>query len=439
MGNSVSNDTTTKQTPNNTLVTQQVTTPVEQTSTAITTIKNDVDFYFIRHSMSCNNINMGQHGKKITKALSFVKNITKTNIKTPEIGKDFDPSIAVYGILETIKYAKLPEQQPYFSSNTIYVSNLLRTWITAFLLFGTNLSTTDEITLCVSPYLKEFHNDKLGPLGQIGNFPTKIEKTVTNFSYFLQILYTYCSKNIGDLNMSYYNNLPQKIILQLPPKSSETIPQKIIFVKEYGKPYRLDSFCNIEDTSGPDSGDDFTKTGDLQQFMEWFNSSNNYYKSPSTQSVYVVTHSRIMNSYLRLFDIILSGQKQKFDMDTLKKTFTQIRGISNSNNWHFKTTVSKLEEQTDATFVVPHMTDFITSLDIQAGVPILKDKAQTTENYYTPDYSLCGNKNIKTLKQTCKQKQVAGKKKTKRRYKNRINKSKRKHNKTRKLNKKHKV
>ena len=93
-----------------------------------------IEYQFTRHLLSCNNIDEG---------------------KSVNFKKDFEPGATIFGILKTIEYAE--KNKDKFISNQVYVSNLYRTWITAFLLYGCNLpqSSNNILTLYISPYLKE--------------------------------------------------------------------------------------------------------------------------------------------------------------------------------------------------------------------------------------------------------------------------------------------
>ena len=152
--------------------------------------QREVKFQFTRHLLSCNNI------------ANFAN-------------KDYEPSASVYGIISTIKFKLNDKNQDYFNSNHIYVSNLLRTWITAFLLYGINNKPKSEITLYISPYLKELH--KYGFI-QMGNHPEDIYLTANKFLTFLITLQKYVGdENLKDVDANWYENLPIIVKLKLPP------------------------------------------------------------------------------------------------------------------------------------------------------------------------------------------------------------------------------
>ena len=123
-----------------------------------------LQFQFTRHVMSCNNLDEG---------------------KWYSVGKDFEPGATAYGIEKTIGYAR-SEQKDYFNFNHVYVSNLYRTWITAVLLYGTNLTQDDTLNLYISPHLKEYHKIILGKPLERGNFPKEINHMAKKFLKFLE-------------------------------------------------------------------------------------------------------------------------------------------------------------------------------------------------------------------------------------------------------------
>jgi len=269
----------------------------------------DFQYQFTRHLASCNNINYG---------------------KAVMAGKDFEPSGSIYGIFKTIEFAQNNESS--FNFNHVYVSNLIRTWITAVLLYGTNIKDNDTLYLYISPFLKEKHYEtSITSLGRTGNFPKEIYHTANKFKQFLSTLYQLCytidgdflqerlNHNISDkdiqnynlyfnkiFNNATYNKFPKKIILVLPPDENEPNHQ-IVFEKkgEQGEYVIIDegnieNICKIKDTAGPSTEKEgFTTTGYLQKFMEWFESDQNYHgKNLQNGLVHVVTHSQIMQKYL---------------------------------------------------------------------------------------------------------------------------------------------
>lgn len=329
-------------------------------------LKPEQKFQFTRHLLSCNNISAG---------------------KDSILNKDFEPGPTIYGISKTINYTRRQDQQKYFKSEHIFVSNLYRTWITAFLLYATHIDVSRTLHLYVSPYLKEFHKTILGFNIKRGNFPKPINHIASKFLFFLDRLHeicTYPDKKLSKLfykRQLWYTKLPSSVKIYLPPKDGKI--QEIQYTKTDKKSkYKLIKFCNISDTSGPRSGREFTNVGDLHKFMKWYNSENNYYKryGKNPRYIHVVTHSHIMRSYLSRFNI---NTGEPFNLDVLQKRDLNLSSIRNSNTWHFRTSQNKkLRYKT--------IKGLIRDFDIVPGVSSINN-AKDLEKIYL-EYSLCGKK-----------------------------------------------
>ena len=331
---------------------------------------NNYQYQFTRHLASCNNID---YGKKSLRNLFAVS-------------KDFEPSATIYGIVRTIEFSNRAQNSPAYKFNHIYVSNLIRTWITAVLLYGTH--NPNELTLYVSPFLKEKHEGFLR-----GNFPKEIYHTAAKFQKFLSTIRTLCNgpltekqeKELYNLGFpkDYYKQLPQKITLVLPP-SSKGLKQQIVFNKTPEGPqgYAMESdICIMEDTSGPNTNENgFKTTGNLQDFMEWFESDNNYHgkKVDENALVHIVTHSQIMQQYLR----------DKFNFDIDKNN--DYKSVRKSNTWRFKTRKNVNPESGEYVNMTQN------GLETNQKVPLLvegvllnKDYAKDLETIFE-NISLCG-------------------------------------------------
>jgi hypothetical protein len=137
-----------------------------------------ITFCFTRHGYSCNNINI-TYGEKT-------------------INSDSDPAISTWAILETFNNGK--KNMKYYNSNIIYVSCLVRTWMTATLLYihYANKFKKNNLILNIVPYLKELHNTKLLKSLDIGNYPNSIFNQINSYYRFLKyaLLLLKNSKNI---------------------------------------------------------------------------------------------------------------------------------------------------------------------------------------------------------------------------------------------------
>lgn len=139
-----------------------------------------LSFRFTRHGYSCNNIN--------------------TTLIEKALYSDRDPSLTIWGIIETFKHGK--ENIDYFNSNNIYVSCLVRTWLTATLLYIHHVNKVNSnnkiILLNIVPFLKEKHlnlllaNDK-------GNSPEVLNKQINKLILLLKYCFTFLSSD--DINL----------------------------------------------------------------------------------------------------------------------------------------------------------------------------------------------------------------------------------------------
>lgn len=359
----------------------------------------DFQYQFTRHLASCNNIESGKL-----------------------FGKDFEPSSTIYGIFKTIKFTEDPSNSDSYKHNHVYVSNLIRTWITAVLLYGTHNS--QELTLYISPFLKEKHFS-LGTLEvKRGNFPKEIKHTAKKFEKFLLTLHDLCDDSMLDeeqksildevgFSKDYYSKLPEKIILVLPEKNDGS-KQEIVFEKETIG-YKITSdVCLLQDTSGPSTKKEgFTTTGDLQKFMKWFESDKNYHGvNLENGLVHVVTHSQIMRQYLR--------DKFNFDIDKNK----DYSDVNNSNTWRFKT--RKVINSSELVNMKNKIDKKVPELI--AGVPLDTKLAEELEDHLE-HLSLCGTMGSVVESITCGRSGGAKRTRKNRKNKNRKTKTARKNKK----------
>jgi len=353
---------------------------------------NYLDFQFTRHVASCNNINAGKLA-----------------------GKDGEPAAAYYGIYNTILFAQKTKlgskDKEAFNSDNVYVSNLLRTWQTALLLYGTKTNTTN-LKLHISPYLKELHNSNIETFKR-GNWPDHMKHSANKFLHFLKTLKAFSREETRNLTQSYgsflvkketlnfpspiwYDSLPKKITLTLPSlkiNESKSIPQEIVYEKNKDGDYEITNFCKLIDTVGPEAKklDDgrssnekkvfsfeeaFNKTGDLEKFMIWFSNNKKTHKG----LVHVVTHSQLMQEYLR--------NKLDYDIDKMakknKKSFEY--KTRKSNTWRLKLSLN------------PQQTKYSVKNTIVPGILLEKEKAISQEmalkaigdKKQAPYGSLCG-------------------------------------------------
>lgn len=287
-------------------------------------------FRFTTHILSCNNIDEGKY----------------------IIGKDIEPGLAISGITDTINFVldktqDKTQDKNKFKSYDVCVSNLYRTWCTAVILYGTNFEQKYILNLWICPYLKE--NSKIYGSITRGNYPKSISHMANKFLKFLRLLKT-LNKGIHKSNEknhlynelfdtlpdndNWYNNLPNEIILRfpidIPSKYSKytDVDNNIIYKKNKKGDYEILKNCVKNDYINKSKNGEYLENGNLKKFMVWFN------KDPifNSKLVHVVTHSGIMNDYLKTLGIHVKKIEQNVDNISDNKFF-----IGKSNCWTFVT------------------------------------------------------------------------------------------------------
>lgn len=315
-----------------------------------------MDFRFTRHILSCNNIGSG----KI-------------------FGKDYEPGLSILGIIEAIMFAQ--KKPTEFYSYDVCVSNLYRTWCTAFILYGTNLKKGDILNLWVCPYLKEnvkgitastitggiIPKDMDITLGTMprGNFPKAIQHMASKFLIFLQLLYEITKnddlknklKTVNNIEIfmndgynQWYEKLPDEIILRFPTNNDTAmysgymeVDNNIIYKKDGQGKYMILKNCLNYDliSDNPKTNkEEWLQNGDLRKFMEWFN-NNSMLKS---KTIHAVTHSGTMRNYLKSLGIIIKSKEiseedknQEEEEKEEKNQDVKLNNIRITNCWTFVT------------------------------------------------------------------------------------------------------
>ena len=225
----------------------------------------DFQYQFTRHANSCNNDNAGK-----------------------VMGKDNEPGLTDRGIMETIKQAQAEGNRQYYNSDNVFVSCLYRTWCTAVLLYSNSQA---DLTLNISPFMKEKHEKLLGKTLQRGNHPKELNHMVEKFRLFLNY--------VKDKYSDFADKMPKNIVLNAyePKKYDITTTRYNYYNNEYN--IAKTDVCSIEDPiTAKENKEGFQKDGDLQKFMDWhckrFKCENNNKENP----VHVVSHSKIMRGYV---------------------------------------------------------------------------------------------------------------------------------------------
>jgi hypothetical protein len=131
-------------------------------------------FRFTRHGYSCNNINITYNEKAIK--------------------SDYDPSITLWAIKETYDHGM--KNIDFFNSSNIYVSCLVRTWMTTILLYIHYASKNNKlIILNIVPFLKEMHNKKSLKGLDTGNYPDKLNKQINRLVKYLKFSFKVLRNN----------------------------------------------------------------------------------------------------------------------------------------------------------------------------------------------------------------------------------------------------
>ena len=150
---------------------------------------NKQTFYVSRHLRSCNNM--------------------VDDLKLNILKKIAEPSLSLWGILTGLSLKR--ELRGRFN-NRVYVSCLLRTWMTAIIEYLPHCMD-NTLTLIISPYIKEKHN-KIAPYADWGNFPTDFEKQLNKIKYFfeyLKLIKSFLNDSYSDTEIIQTSPITKKI------------------------------------------------------------------------------------------------------------------------------------------------------------------------------------------------------------------------------------
>ena len=390
-------------------------------------------FRFTRHILSCNNIDEGKM-----------------------IGKDVEPGLAIYGITDTIKFSLDKNKNP-FKSYDVCVSNLYRTWCTAVILYGTNFHQEYILNLWICPYLKE--NSKIHGAITRGNYPKSISHMANKFLKFLSLLKT-LNKGIHKSNEKnslykewfntipdnddWYKSLPGEIILRfpidIPSKYSNytQVDNNIIYKKNKNGDYEIVKNCVNKDYINKSKNGEYLENGNLKKFMEWFNNDGPNFNS---KLVHVVTHSGIMNYYLKTLDIHVKKIQEDGTGNETQQNGTgnetpnnNVSYIGKSNCWTFVTNSNikcskKINGETKADIInnlnneennenITQNINLIRSLEI--GVKENTNAKKIEEIFKKANLSLCGKigsvkKDVRKMPLKCLKGMEGGRRRTKKR------------------------
>jgi hypothetical protein len=378
-------------------------------NTSVTTNNDMLTYQFTRHAPSCNNINFGKF---------YAKN------------KDFEPGIVWLGIIKIINLMMSKHEEQYeksfetYKSNVVCVSNLYRTWCTAFLMHGPNKPTILNIIVC--PYLKEYHNNI-----QRGNYPKDVRHTFFKFLKFLTSLhdvFVHTSTNTSEktrlfqkmveYNSSsedsedkleenpqfykgWYESLPMTITFYLLSADVRNTPYIISIKKDSADGvYKFvdvinnaSEFCKMKQILGADlrkikfkslQVEGYTKTGNLQQFMQWYYDNEELIITATNRrltrkhfnnTLSVVTHSHIMEDYI------------KKTWGLRGTTLTKYEQVEKHNSWSFQVK-NKLNEKNQ--LVITDGYDFTPTPGVLVTDKGVEQKKAIEIERIMQRFSLCG-------------------------------------------------
>ena len=132
-------------------------------------ILNSGKYCITRHAFAIGNFNKENSKKSWFSALQNFKQVS-----------DNDTKLSLYGILGSLNFDNT-EINLNDCDNTVFVSILVRTWITAICLYLPKIGEYKEFTLVVSPFIKEFGDTN-------DNTPLPIDKQINIVKNFLRFL-----------------------------------------------------------------------------------------------------------------------------------------------------------------------------------------------------------------------------------------------------------
>jgi hypothetical protein len=205
--------------------------------------------------------------------------------------KVMEPNLTNKGIERLIDHKK--DNRVMFQSNHIFVSPLLRTWMTAIILYG--FDTRDvprQIFLLITPFLKEHFQKGF----KNGNFPIDLEDQINRIVKFLnELLPILSTKGLGS------NNLTKSIYIQFPKilkNDSKGFGTILITFDESEEKYKV-------------LGNPIDKTFDLYGLRNW---SKSYFKSTSASLLGYFTkpNTQSKGNYEDKYNYVFNGELGDF-------------------------------------------------------------------------------------------------------------------------------
>jgi hypothetical protein len=283
---------------------------------------------------------VSRHGPSCNNALTDVQAIHGF-----EGVKVMDPALLDGGIIRLIAFKKgLIEDsliEDRFKSNFVFVSSLIRTWMTATILYGLSDSVSENpLQLVIAPYLKEHfvHKNVIGMFDKTkvaakdavlhfkeGNFPVSVQEQITKFREFL----TFLQYNTGDLKLTTQIDLlfpnpnwekgkgvepflTYTIYTETPETPEPIISDLSDFYKLKEPTVDTAYKAGLEEVyKAKEHGDkwyhelNYAYDGELTQFIHWVRLHKDEFLTKNknfNNEVHVIAHSNLMQSGLKSID-----------------------------------------------------------------------------------------------------------------------------------------
>jgi hypothetical protein len=356
-----------------------------------------MEFIITRHSKSCN------QGMKIRKS--------------------FEPSLTYEGIRAGILRGFLMNN--LYESDLVYVSCLVRTWMTALLLYNNkpiqNFNTS-IFNICIIPDIKE----KAKQIKR-GNYPTNLKISLLNYLDFLDYLISDNNEpgKMNFLNDFYINYLPNtiRIFIYTELNGTGTYLQYTLVKERPNSPYKILGNCNLFEKGvrdyDPFRQELYTVDGDINMCINRFLSSINSFhiKQTNNKKIHIVAHSSLIRTFLN--NNKNNDPVQETEILGNKKENNQ-RIVLNENNIH-----QLISKTNMASIVVISNPDNILISRIYKGVKVTndtvrKDRHLCFRNEFTTPFT---NPTSHILNNRCNQQggfKKSKKKKTKKKTKKKI-------------------
>lgn len=331
------------------------------------------NWLFTRHGPSCNNI-------------------------SSLLDKVQEPRLTDGGITRLLKHRSTVNTD--YKSNAVFVSPLIRTWMTAIILYGTTVNNNSTpLTLYVAPFLKE--HTKMGGVVKRGNYPVNIFEQLKSLFTFLDYLKNKLDSDkmvkFIDLMFPIYGKKKfEQASIHISTKMIKFQSKESIFcenLKENDIPEPLKDYYELE-KGGEETMEwynpyNYKSNGKIEKFIQWVITYRDMFKflknneKDNKTTVHTVTHSNVMKSgvhYIRR-SLCQYGKKYKKEYKNIFDTNAWSLYIPNSNvrnitkKEHFKKGISKKGDG-DPSWEKSTM---CTSLNIGESVMITDSKNEKVE------------------------------------------------------------